>query len=1595
MYFIYLKYIYYYTMSDSENEYSDYDHHDDPDDYENEAEQPQPLFTEQDLNEEQEDEDYQPEENDEEENDDDYQDENEEENNDENINNEEDDEEEMPPLEINFRIDVLENNHSILQEQHFIELADSFKLNEVNDKGIIIYKNLKRLVELKKKHQNIDHTWFTNTEKIISHNQINELSNYTIQLISDAIINMMGILHSQFFNHDDITKIDLISNIVQEWINNMEYRDNGYHLNLQNIKNMQALLYFVFVMISDIKYIPAIISCIFCPKDIFTEQYLTRNVNGNSLIFMSLYNSDIRKIIIDNIGKEEYTNLLNKKTFISTTSSSIKTEVYYIECCIYFGNIYHLIKDNHIDVTKVNIPDYNILSLLYKSISPLVQHIRDTFENSISVDFDNLSFDNLSPDVIDYFKQQRYNKINDISPINYLVDGFKMVNQSYFTNNNNKIIKFIKPIYDISIIDNIAFNKKYPFEILFTIINYNQDDFMNISNETLQKYFTYAIIVMSEFLNINEIKNIYTILQKVAEQKNIKSYLKYYGCETSEIDMINLINDKNYKNTIKIMLYHNDKFNKFYFYELHKNLDDNEFIDLVKEFKFTIMKSSSKNLKVYEYFLSECINKYYDYDIFNEIYKNYIIANYTYDFNSSLIDYISPIFDIQNYSHKNIFAEFIISMLDLHNYTPINSILNKFVGIYFDEISKKINHNQFINFMKHFESYQSTFIKNNNITPEIKFGSFDDNYEFIINTLTCFNTIIDYKPDNISLYISENCIRIIDCLTHITNDNNMKNLINIFSINDEFIETYNIKTLYIDKLTDNLLDTNNFKVFLNNFPKIFKESDIPNIDLLKNVKHENCTYLLRNLIKNNFISIKTLENILKSSDFIGFDFIELSERQLLYINLIENYKASNIIVEYALNKYFKKGLEINQIESLNEIIKLSDYVDKLKITLNKTKFNLIKFYKNNDINICSDLILKYESTMTKDTICFSDKLEILIATSDILMKKMSHVLLKRIPLKIINKKVNSEENTVFNTETLYNIVRVCELYNISIPDILIKTHPEIIHTLNYLTENHIEQIKDYIQDYDNFIKLINFPKKSKLVYDVLKNICKNTDITMYIELIIFYNVDLCDEDIKLIKENMKTDINIIKYVLNNESLVKVLYNNDYHQICMIKNNFDNYALSICDNKTILKFINYYKLEDFEKTNKFNSSCLFALLNSKEIVEHVINKFGLSKLIKYKDNYGFNIYNKMIAYDLTDDIPKSYVLSNLINIVKKSNKLYIEKIFVIDNEYLNKMLEVVDSDGNPISYYLAVYHTKLFKYLITTKVITANYMHNNYNSETFLMKLIKDSIQFELEPLIKWIINNCNLEVSDYFVDYNNGSVLTYCLKYNKNLTKLFLKQDIVKNCINVYDTFNMICPYSDLAKSGVLKMNLVQIATIVDHDVLNQIIKNNKKYVSIFMKEKLESSGFEHNLLHIALFNNPESVQILLSSNMFNNDYLKDTEEKMDGFEKVIDIQPASWYYLLNGLKDKYDLQLNITDHWYGYNYKNKLTSDKIKHLTHYILDKQQLPISQNVCTICETYARKVVFTKCSHKVCITCAVHSDKCGICRAKVIESEKILM
>ena len=55
----------------------------------------------------------------------------------------------------------------------------------------------------------------------------------------------------------DKNKIIQIGGFIQEWINIMEYMDGGYHLNVYGIKDINTLIIWVFIMASDIKFIPS------------------------------------------------------------------------------------------------------------------------------------------------------------------------------------------------------------------------------------------------------------------------------------------------------------------------------------------------------------------------------------------------------------------------------------------------------------------------------------------------------------------------------------------------------------------------------------------------------------------------------------------------------------------------------------------------------------------------------------------------------------------------------------------------------------------------------------------------------------------------------------------------------------------------------------------------------------------------------------------------------------------------------------------------------------------------------------------------------------------------------------------------------------------------------------------------------------------------------------------------------------------------------------------------------------------------------------------------------------------------------------------
>ena len=1034
---------------------------------------------------------------------------------------------------------------------------------------------------------------------------------------------------------------------------------------------------------------------------------------------------------------------------------------------------------------------------------------------------------------------------------------------------------------------------------------------------------------------------------------------------------------------------------------IHNVLDNTKFIEFINVFQTNYVtikdvRNLIKFIPVYEYLLSRVMNNNCSGNIIFDIYCHYFLINFKNNFNTFVENYVQEMYELQNEEYRNIFASNIIELLiDTSNTKPTNYIFNKFIGMYFYEICKNIKYSNFINICNILPEYNNLFIKSDDISSDIKFGSSDISLENkvdrIVTILYSINGMIDYTPLDIEMYKINNGMVLIEVLTRIISENILINFNKIFDINDSFIEIFNIKKLYIDKIIDKTLNTHNFKLFLKLYPKIYNTGDINTIidlDIIKNIINADSALLLRNLIENNILNITIVEDILNHS-YIDLGLEGEKEILTFYKKIITNYSYNEQIIKYILTKYLNLNISISDIYYLDDNLKdFSEYIRDITLNCKETIINLIKFFVKENIKPCAQLISTYQTTFIEtNLITLNYKFNILSKLNDLISYRIPNILINSI-----------KKSDVFNTSTLYCIVIICEKYNISIPEILLNEYPEMVHSLTKLTTDNIIQIENCIYDYDKFLRIIKFPKKSDLVFNILLNKLKQDDIHLYLELLINFESDLEQSDIKLILKNISNNTNLLKYVINNQKLVELIFDNNYHNICMLLNHNNNYSLSMFDKDTIIKYLDNYKLSDLLQLNKQGIVRLFSFLNERDIIKKLIKLFGLENLNKYYDNFGFNIYNKMLTFGIFDDIPESYIIENknIINIITKIKTSIVDKLLSNQNsDTLDNILKCKDNEGNSICYYLAVYHNKIFKELMNTKKINSTHLCSNYNSETFLMKLIKHSQEFNLDPFIKWIINNCTIDQNDYFVDNNYGSILTYCLKYNKLLIKHFLTYDIINCCINVYDTYKMICPYSDFAKSGILKMNLIQIACIVDHDILNQILKLNKKQSFFLIKETIQSGNIDYNLLHIALFNNPESVQVLLGTNIFDRKFLKDTEDVIGGFEKVIDIQPASWYYLQQSLHNKYELKLNINDHWYGYNYKNKLSNDNIKNITHYILDKQELGNTTNTCNICETYSRKVVFTKCRHKVCITCAVHSDKCGNCRTNINENDKILI
>ena len=1397
-------------------------------------------------------------------------------------------------------------------------------------------KNIYTLYHSKVLNRQINKKWFQNTEIIqTQQNESNDLSAYIIQMITDQSINLYAVLDGLYNDQNDKNKIVNIGALVQEWINNMEYVDGAYHLNISGINDFNTLILWTFIMCADIKFTPAILNSHLCTHNIFSIEFLQRKAGNINLMMMSVWKKDIRDIIVNNIGNMLYTTLLNEEVEISNN-----TKMTLLDMSLYCNTFYDMLKDNIIDsdviVTNNNDTVYH---LLCKSISPLFRHIRGIQHYHATFNSYDLKFEGFNDTIKNEFNKTKLKHNSyEILPISYLaMCNNNLINFEYL----NDLKQFITCYtYDDIFNDGFTINKTSPLE-LYLMFDKNKQ-FDDSVKKIYEKYFINYLCFkncdkdIANILNLNMFSDNYT--------GNFTDYIQNTEF-TKLLIHLNIIKKKNYYESILI---DEDMIGKF--------------IDYMNQ--YTQLRLECNN--IIEYFLFK--SPKYTTDLFKMYFMN---KNYTGNYTANLEKYY-------NESNDNEFTQFLIEVIDVSDNIET---YQKFLP----DIMIKLNKDTFIKVFNKFHFID--LIKTNLIANEIKFGELNDDIDVFTNIIDRLDNIenvdellTDINLNNIETYSVENLPRIILYMTNIIEETDFNRFLKIFKITDTFINHNLIKDIYVNMTLDKTTNSDNIKLFLNKFHYSHNNNlQIQNLIILNTIES--------NLFLEHFSYI----GLLKDTDLISVverfyteSTIPLYNELDFFTKLIELYKHNEFIVKLSFNKIFNVDMDYDKLcELLNNNSIITNILYEFNLKSDKNISNLIKYYYDKNKDITSQLVSTYNNAFVEsEYITFNDKINVLYEIID----SIEH----RIPKIIINKSNKKDMDiTVIN-----KFIKICDIINESIPNEYIESYPELIHCIDNkkLIDNILNKCLD---NYDIFSRIVNFEKKSDKICKKLMKLTKDFR-ELYIECIIKFN-NIKKDDIELIYNLIKSDYNFMNYILENENIKQNIFKSDKN-IAMLLNNSGNYVLSYLKSHVIEKYIKEYTLNELKIVNNNGIPRIFNFFDNENIINILIELHGLENLINIHDNFGKNIYDKMINLGMFTNIPDTYLLDekNILHFINKGNSQNVTKFLnKLTDDKFNKIIKYRDIDGNTISSYLAKFHQNLFKDFLKNNKINKNVFGYNYLNETFLMNLIKYSKTFDLENIIKFIANNIKLEQDDYFVNMNYGSVLSYCLKYNPDLFNLFYNNEIAIMCMNVYDSYDIICPFSDGSKYNA-KLNLYQLSSIINHTILDKLLKLNKRNIKSMLTNTIKTEEFEHNLLSLVIFNNPESIQPILNQTQCDNDYLKFTEDKFGGFEKVIDVQPSSWYYLQNSLKIRnYKLKLSVEDHWYGYNYKRKMTEANIGKVTHYILDKQELPENNNVCNICDTYKRKVVFTNCRHKVCIVCAVHSDKCGICRNPVNEKEKILM
>jgi hypothetical protein len=1188
-------------------------------------------------------------------------------------------------------------------------------------------------------------------------------------------------------------------------------------------------------------------------------------------------------------------------------------------------------------------------------------------------------------------------------------------NKTYDLDTTN--ISNIGEVYDnifnkaYKIWQNIEFLHYYNFN---GIIEINKDD---VYLQTIINYKSLIKVLETRIIQTSEYVFIYNFM---------KLLLSTHGYKQNIITLLfllekNVILDTKYDEIFKNINYELLYIDIISYLEkkitLNKDLFDYVIINFIKyiksaeEFKLLIHEATNKELLYTSElpleikFGRNMIDIYYHFTHYYNI--NFILPQtqdyeqYKYKYGKVITSVIMDYANNQSFILEDIIKTFKIDI----------TFINKF------KLREK-----FIDMHKFFSQYNSynfiywydTFVKMIKFTSEY----FTDN-----NCNIIFDNKLNYNTKRIWIkygYLtSEYILNYVDYINifagQIMSSNDFKNFIklNVIKFKD-FTTKINLTKLLTRNNDLEFIFTQNQDLHENshNYMKILKESIKLNENfILELIANNHIKMYLLSLLTFNILLTK---NILthKIKNKILYDYVleyikdkyKTNDELLLKICNTEQYKdlqILNLSLKYIFTNYL---LDYDTIKEIFEKSKLNEYsifsyINSFNnITYINTIKNLIKLLTvelaNNILPIT--LIINSNKIFLEKTPEYTIEEKIfLLYTNKIFIKR-------KVLLELINSINNRNEcniNTLINLIKVYRennfIILLCEIHNLLI------LYPELIYIFNLNeTMNYIDQvIKNCIDNNDTFYCFINYIHLNNIQLDInFKKIILekiyNIDKNYYVEALVIFNKNT-DFDIDATSEI----INILNnYELLNRILVKNYINPEI--ICYLKNSLERYTISDCSPDIISIYIDLYTYDDLIKVDKTNKPNIFSFYKDSKIIEYLLNKFKHTNILELKDNYNQNVYTYCIKLNLPDLLPTNLQISKETFIYLCKEKIDSNIIFNLI-EKQSEILDDVDDNYTSIIYYLMVYQDNLFKEIYNNDFIT-DFNKININNETLIMSLIKLN-NTNTNDLLLWLIKKNIIKLCNTYGEINSGSILTYCLKYNKELFNCFVNiPEVFDKCQNITDNVNnIINPYNPTFINNNINLDLLQIAILYSQEALNILLK---KYSNKFIKNSLNKiinlDSINFNIFYLCMLNNPINIETLLMNDNCDEKYLLETFNLFNNIEDILEIQPAAYYYLLKSNKILSNnilwnkMKLNLDEHYYGFNYKFKLLLENINNVKHYVRGTQK--IDNNVkCNICEIFYPNVLFLDCKHKTCIICALKSKKCQFCRGDISDDKKILL